>query len=645
MKNIYYKGSATGRTVAAARGLWTAELPGLAGKKQRRHAKAFMGRTPQISSQTNNLARPNRPVSHPLLWLLAVLVGLIAGMGAVLFRGLISLFHNTLFLKRFSLAYDANLHTPPSPWGAAIILVPVAGAVGVAFLVKNFALEAKGHGVPEVMEAIYYRKGIIRPVVAVIKSLASALSIGSGGSVGREGPIVQIGSAFGSTISQWLHLPAWQRITMIAAGAGGGIAATFNTPIGGVLFAAELLLHEVSVWTLVPVVISTATATYVGRLFLGANPSFVIPAFQAHYFHHTKPLVLAAYLALGGLLGLVSTFFIKSIYAFEDFFDEHIPGNYYTRHLLGMLAVGILLYLTMAFWGHYYIEGVGYSTVQDVLTGALSSLPLMLLLFLLKVVATALTLGSGGSGGIFSPSLFLGATFGGAYGVVLRHLFPALGISPPAFAVVGMAGVVGSATGAAITAIVMIFEMTLDYNVILPMTATVALSYGMRKFLCKDSIYTLKLTRRAHHMPEALQANFPMVRLARDLMDKRLAVVPASAAVKELAQTIAAPEVKHLLVEHRGSVTGVVRRDAALEFLVGNGANATIGALAEEKFQVVAETTVLFDIVSSMHADDISVFIVATSRSDPIPVREVKGIITKDRIADAVTETIGLSKE
>jgi CIC family chloride channel protein len=151
------------------------------------------------------------------------------------------------------------------------------GAVGVAFLVKNFAMEAKGRGVPEVMEAIYYNKGVIRPIVALIKSLASALSIGSGGSVGREGPIVQIGSAFGSTLGQLLHLPAWQRITMIAAGAGGGIAATFNTPIGGVLFAAGLLLHEVSVWTLVPVVLSTATASYIGRLFLGDNPSFVIP--------------------------------------------------------------------------------------------------------------------------------------------------------------------------------------------------------------------------------------------------------------------------------------------------------------------------------------------------------------------------------
>lgn len=570
---------------------------------------------------------------------------MIAGLGAVLFRGLIGLFHNLLFLGKFSFLYSANLHTPASPWGPAVILVPVVGAVGVVLLVKNFALEAKGHGVPEVMEAIYYHKGIIRPVVVLIKSLASALSIGSGGSVGREGPIVQIGSAFGSTMGQLFHLPAWQRITMIAAGAGGGIAATFNTPIGGVLFAAELLLHEVSAWTLVPVVLSTATATYIGRLCLGANPSFEIPAFQTPYFHHTSPWLLLAYIGLGFLMGLVSVLFIKSVYAFEDFFEERIPGNYYTRHLSGMLLVGILVYLTWRFAGHYYIEGVGYSTVQDVLAGTLSSLGLLLLLFVLKVAATALTLGSGGSGGIFSPSLFLGATFGGAYGILLIRLFPALPISPPAFAVVGMAGVVGGATGAAITAIVMIFEMTLDYNVILPMTVTVAISYGVRKFLCKDSIYTLKLTRRGHHMPEAMQANFPLVRLARDVMETRLAPVPASTRLNALSRAVsAAGHIEYLLVEDHGRVVGVVKKDSALDILTRNGAAAAVREVANENFEVVAENTTLFDLISTMRANHVTLFLVA-SQPTPVLVGNVKGVISKERIADIMTETISLSKE
>ena len=501
----------------------------------------------------NTPTPPGRPISHPRLWLLSVLVGIVAGLGAVVFRGLIGLFHNVLFLGKLSAAYNANVHTPVSPWGPWVILVPVVGAGAVAYLVKNYALEAKGHGVPEVMEAIYYTKGIIRPVVAIIKSLASALSIGSGGSVGREGPIVQIGSSFGSTVGQRLRLPAWQRITMIAAGAGGGIAATFNTPIGGVLFAAELLLHEVSVWTLVPVVISTATATYVGRLLLGANASFVIPAFETPYFHPTNPLVLLAYVGLGLLVGFVSAFFIKLIYWVEDFFDEKVAGNYYTRHLSGMLLVGFIIYFVQRTYGRYYVEGVGYAAVQDILSGTLDSLVLLAVLFTLKAAATSITLGSGGSGGIFSPSLFLGATLGGGYGVVLKQFLPRLPISPPAFAVVGMAGMVGGVTGAAITAIVMIFEMTLDYNVVLPMTITVAISYGVRKFLSKESIYTLKLARRGHYMPESMQASFYLVRLARDLMQQNVVTVPSSTSLLTLSQiTPPLDRNQFILVEDHG---------------------------------------------------------------------------------------------
>jgi CIC family chloride channel protein len=587
----------------------------------------------------------SRIITHPVLWLLSVLVGVIAGFGAVVFRELIGLLHNLFFLGAFSVKYSANLHTPASPWGPAIILAPVAGAMGVAFLVKNYAIEARGHGVPEVMEAIYYNKGIIRPVVAVIKSLASALSIGTGGSVGREGPIVQIGAAFGSSVGQFLRLRAWQRITLIAAGAGGGIAATFNTPIGGVLFAAELLLHEVSVWTLVPVVISTATATYIGRIFLSDAPSFVIPALQINSLHPTNPWVLAACFIFGSLLGLVSTLFIKSIYSFEDFFDEKIPGNYYTRHALGMLLVGIMFYLTQRLWGHYYIEGVGYAAVQDVLAGSLTSIVLLLVLFVLKVIVTSLTLGSGGSGGIFSPALFLGATFGGAFGHLLLHWFPFLAVTPAAFAVMGMAGVVGGTTGAAVTAIVMIFEMTLDYNVVLPMTITVALSYGVRKFLCNDSIYTLKLTRRGHHMPEAMQSNFPLVRLAHDLMDSRLATAAASLPLNQLSKAVPAGQaVDFILVEQEGKIIGIVQMTSALDALARDGTTQTLGGIADRKFDVVTENDSLFKIISKRRLDRVSVFLVTTGPG-PVSIHNIKGVISTERIADAMTETISLSNE
>jgi CIC family chloride channel protein len=212
------------------------------------------------------------------LCLLALLVGIVGGLGAVVFRGLIAFVHNLLFFGKLSVIYDSSLFTPASPWGVLVVLVPVVGAIGVTFIVTHFAPEAKGHGVPEVMDAIYYNRGIIRPIVAVAKSLASALSIGSGAAVGREGPIIQIGSAFGSTLGQVIRMSMGQRIILVAAGAGAGIAATFNTPIGGVLFATELMMPEISVNTFLPVAIATGTATFIGRLFFGDRPAFDVPA-------------------------------------------------------------------------------------------------------------------------------------------------------------------------------------------------------------------------------------------------------------------------------------------------------------------------------------------------------------------------------
>ena len=209
--------------------------------------------------------------------LLAIVVGVITGFGAVLFRALIGLIHNIAFLGLFAIDYEASVFTPAGPWGAFIILAPVIGGLIVTFLITKFAPEARGHGVPEVMDAIYYKEGVIRPVVAVIKSLASAISIGTGAAVGREGPIIQIGSAIGSTLGQIIRMAPWQRITLVAAGAGAGIAATFNTPIGGVMFAIELMMPELSARTFLPVALATGTATFVGRIFFGIYPAFAIP--------------------------------------------------------------------------------------------------------------------------------------------------------------------------------------------------------------------------------------------------------------------------------------------------------------------------------------------------------------------------------
>jgi CIC family chloride channel protein len=494
--------------------------------------------------------------------LLSLLVGIMAGLGAVIFRALIAFIHNLLFLGQISLSYDANVHTPASYLGPLVIIIPVLGAAGVAFLVKNFAPEAKGHGVPEVIDAIYYKQGKIRPIVAIIKSLASALSIGSGGSIGREGPIIQIGSSIGSTLGQFINLSAWQRITLIASGAGAGIAATFNTPVGGVLFAVELITHEISTRTIVPISLATAAGTYIGRLFFGNHPSFIIPAFETPYFEVTQSQALVLYIGLGILAGLVSAPFLRSIYWMEDFFEKHIKASYYVRHMGGMLIVGVMMYLLFVFSGQYYIEGVGYSTVQDILMGVLSNPILLIVLFLLKILSTSLTLGSGASGGIFSPSLFVGATLGGLYGVVIHFIFPNIQASPQAFAVVGMAAIVGGMTGAAMTAIVMIFEMTLDLSVLLPLILAVAISFEVRKLLSPESVYTMKLVRRGHLIPEDFRKNFQDFLRADQIMKTPVSIISSTTPANKIIEAISEnPNPPNYVITDGDQIIGIIEQN------------------------------------------------------------------------------------
>lgn len=583
----------------------------------------------------------NKPLNTLILYLISVFIGVVAGIGAVMFRWMIAFLHNLFFFGKMSVSYDANIHTAASPWGIALILVPVVGAVVVVFLVKNLAPEAKGHGVPEVMDAIYYNRGIIRPAVAAVKSVASAISIGSGGSVGREGPIIQIGSTFGSTIGQLFRTPAWQRATMIASGAGGGIAATFNTPIGGVLFAAELILHEISVRTLVPVAISTATATYVGRIFFGDHPSFIIPVLETQYFHIANPVLLVFYAGLGIIAGAVSSIYIKSLYSFEDKFEKWLPGSYYVRHMFGMLLVGIIMYLFMVKTGHYYTEGVGYSTIQDILSGALSQLPLLAVLCVAKLIATSLTLGSGASGGIFSPSLFMGACLGASYGMILQQLFPGLPVNPPAFAVAGMAGIVGGATGAALAAIVMIFEMTLDYNVIVPMTITVALSYGIRKAILKESIYTLKLVRRGHIIPDSLQTNYHVVFKVRDIMDTHLESVPSSLTLDEFVEIAAEKKSVEwfLVTEDSGKIAGTIRKDTATGSYGQGRETVKIGEITERHYVILNEKANLITAMDAMRSGHAFIALITDGYRDPQPVN-VKGLVTRRTVVDAMQQSL-----
>jgi chloride channel protein, CIC family len=580
--------------------------------------------------------------SHQLplvqLSLLALGLGVITGFGAVLFRGLIGLIHNVLFAGHAVVHYDANLFTPPAPWGAWVILIPVLGAIGVTFLVTKFAPEAKGHGVPEVMDAIYYKGGAIRPIVALVKSLASAIAIGSGASVGREGPIIQIGSAIGSTFGQIIRMPAGQRIALVAAGAGAGIAATFNTPIGGVLFAIELMMPEVSVETFLPVAIATGTATFVGRWFFGDAPAFNVPALQAIAVDSSALLVLVLFAVLGALTGVAAAGFIRGLHLAEDLFDR--IESRYLRHMLGMLVVGVLMYCLFRTLGQYYVDGVGYATVQAVLAGQISTFWLLGLLAVCKLLATSLSLGSGSSGGIFSPSLFMGATLGGSFAALLNAILP-IQLSVPAFAMVGMGAMVGGATGAVMTAVTMIFEMTLDYSIVMPMIVAIAMSMGVRRMLCRETIYTLKLVRRGRAIPKARHANMFLVRPAREVMDVDIQVMPADASFDDyLRQPEHAGRLRHVVVIDKGHIYGVIRVNTGLRRgLESAHTGVSLRDVASRNFTVVREDETAFDVIRRMWRRNAIMAVVVRGRGVPRE-GDVAGVITKEHVADSVADSI-----
>jgi chloride channel protein, CIC family len=578
-------------------------------------------------------------IGLPFLSVLAFVVGIVTGLGAVAFRDLIGFVHSLLFLGQFTVRYDANVFTPSSPWGPLVILVPVVGAVAITFLVTKFAPEARGHGVPEVMDAIYYNGGVIRPVVAVVKSLASSISIGSGAAVGREGPIIQIGSALGSTLGQLIRMPPGQRITLVAAGAGAGIAATFNTPIGGVMFAVELMMPEVSVRTFLPVAIATGTATFVGRVFFGQEPAFVVPLPPLDNVDLGAALLLFLYAFLGVITGLAATAFIRGLHLLEDLFDR--IAQPYARHILGMLLVGILIYALHRNFGHYYVEGVGYATVQAIVFGQLTTAWLLALLFLCKLFATTISLGSGASGGIFSPSLFMGATIGGAFASALAGLHVPLDINVPAFAMVGMGAMVGGATGAAMTAVTMIFEMTRDYNIVLPMILAVAFSLGVRRLLSPENIYTLKLARRGHLVPKALHANMFLVRRASEVMETDILVLPAETPFDDfLSRPDHGGRMRHVIVYRNNRIVGAVRVNTGLRRgLEGIHTGITLGDVARPNFTIVREDDVAFEVIQRIWRKRAIMAVVVHGGGVPRP-QNIAGVITKEHVADSVATSV-----
>ncbi len=444
----------------------------------------------------------------PNLLFLGGLIGLCSGLSSEFFRWLILFLKEMFFYGRFEILSIA----PSVPW-YFLPLIPMAGGLIIGPLSHFFPTEAKGHGVPEVMQSIALKNGIIKPRTILLRTFASAVCIGSGGSAGREGPIVQIGSSIGSALGQLFNMSAERIKILVGCGAAGGIAATFNAPLAGVIFSMEIILGVFSISTFTPIVISSVTATVVSHAFHGNTPAFIVPSYQIVSYWE-----ILFYIILGLLSGLIAQLYIVTLYWSEDYFEKKINIHPVLKPAIGGLLIGCLaIFLPQ-------IMGNGYEAMDMALNGQMVWYITFILIFM-KIIATSITLGSGGSGGVFAPSLFIGAMLGGTFGSLVHFIFPDITATKGAYALVGMGSVIAAAAHAPMTNILILFELTNDYKIILPIMASCIIATSVVRYLSKDSIYTLKLRRRGINIQQGREVSIMGSIKVGDVMDRKVETI------------------------------------------------------------------------------------------------------------------------
>jgi CIC family chloride channel protein len=526
------------------------------------------------------------------LMALALLVGAGAGGGAIAFRWLIKTF--TMILSGHSdyagLGHVANPHVPGlGRW--FVLLSPVIAGLLYGPLVYFFAREARGHGVPEVMFAVARRGGRIAPKVAAVKALASALCIGGGESVGREGPIVQIGSALGSTLGQLARVSESRMRLLVACGAAGGIAATFNAPLAGVFFAMELILRDFAAQSFGMVVLSSVTASVIGRAALGNEPFLHLPTFGVQHLSQ-----YAFFAILGLLSGLAGVAFTRVLYLIEDACDWFWHGPEWLRPAIGGVALGALLLVLPEMYG------VGYPVLGASIVGKYS-IGILLILLVGKVIATSLTIGIGGSGGVFAPSLFIGAMLGSAYGQTLQHIAPTSAGPAGAYAMIGMGAVFAGAARAPITSVVMLFELTGEYNVILPLMTAIVLATAVSHLLSADSIYSLKLRRRGIDLESAPRATaLTTVTVGEVMKPVGLSLSKETMLLEAAAALAVVPAGQLPVVDDAGSYLGIITSRAVAETLADGNHDESSVLLIVEMIDSVGSEMQLGDALDALES-------------------------------------------
>lgn len=465
---------------------------------------------------------------------LAIFVGLCGGVGAIVLRQMISLNLKLFFewvLPSISVIFGYN---------AAIIMLPMLGGLLVGLITVKTTAEARGHGIPEVIEAVNVYGGRIRGRVAFIKAFVSSITLGSGGSGGREGPIGQIGASLGSLLGQTLKLGERETKLLVACGLASGIGATFNAPLGGAIFAMEILLTEFeavsATYIILASVVGTTFAVYLPIPGLESYALGASPAFNAVGLSFNHPLEIIFYLIMGLAFGVLSIIWVKSFYGVEGFFDR-LNTSPIIKPAIGGFLTGIVGIFAL----EYGILGGGYEGVDIALLGGIPFI-VLLLLGLGKIIATSLTVGSGGSGGTLAPSLYIGCMFGGAFGIFFHGVSPDIAINSATYALVGMGALFAGAAKAPLTCIIMIPEMVSDWGLLAPMMAACVSSYLVFSLFTKENLFTLKLHRRG--VPLDVDHVLSEVRVG-DIMTTNIDYVPNDVRVSELIS-------KMLVLGHTG---------------------------------------------------------------------------------------------
>ncbi|MFC2172966.1 chloride channel protein [Acidobacteriota bacterium] len=564
-----------------------------------------------------------RTSEYSFMMLMATLIGVLGGLGAIAFRYLIRLVQITAYGAR---SYTLEMFGDLAWWH--IVLVPAIGGLLVGPIVYYFAREAKGHGVPEVMEAVATKQGVIRKRIVFAKTLASAISIGTGASVGREGPIVQIGSAIGSSLGQFMRVSQSKLRTMVGCGAAAGIAATFNAPVAGVLFALEVILGNFGVRLFTPIVISSVIATVVSHSFLGNTPAFEI----AITYDLVSPFELLTYSVLGLAAGLVAIVFIRLVYGSEDLFDRaRLPAL--VKPVLGGLMIGVI---GLKF---PHIFGVGYETIEMALNNEIAW-RFMLVLVGIKILATSLTLGSGGSGGIFAPSLFIGAALGGSLGHLFHHLFPEMTASPGAYALVGMGAVVAATTHAPLTSIIIIFELTDDYKIILPLMFACIIGNALSSKLNRESIYTMKLIRRGLNIHRGRDVNMLKSLKVQSVLNSDYLTISEDTQLSKMIQMMARqPQTHFYVTDSYGILNGVVAVENLRQVILDSGTLENL-VIAQDIMQVGVRT------VRAEDSLDKVMRLFGNTKTEELPVvdgsngKKMVGVVTRQSVISAYNNEI-----